>query len=1083
VRYLYTILFLLIASTAFGTTYHIDPDYGSGGDGAYTTPYDEWNDLPSMSNGDDVYLKCDTILSPTSYLNVTWEGVDAGNPTVIGSYYMDGGSPIYGVSGNRPIIEGNYTVPTSIWSGMINVSSKDYVHIENLHIKQSHGYGIYIYGDVADGGTPVDPWTDSDYFQVTNCKIEGAWLTGILINENPTNYGVVDGCEVTRTAYGWKYGGMTDWAAALVVTHSPQAYTTIKNCYIHENWGEGLGGFTDLRGGITDVGYVTIEDNIVWNNRRVDLYLNAMSNCTVRRNILLGAATDAEFMSGGVIEGRRWNQYGIWLNSEDNNGRLSNANNNLIYNNLVAGHYSGIGHGTESSTIEQSGNKIFNNVSVGNRYNYSISNNLENATYTGNETKNNIFYCPTGTLCSNTNATTAWKENFSDMDHNAWSGSIPAIFGDTATDVLMGSGDLATSSINWQNITEGDIPNIENAVKLIIGSAMINAGTTDADGPDEDFWGNSRPIDTIDDIGLHEFGAPTQNNSPIISAFTPANQCIAEGNNVSLTHTSTDPDSDALTYLWTDNGTALASNSTAEDPGNYGATQWSNGETHVIELTVSDGNGGEDSQSSTITVSASCGGSVPTTVTIGRNSTNDVDNTVDCNIRAQTADRDTAYNNNKIEIEDPITDDTGQKAGLIQFDTITYTGITATRARLCVNIQQAPDIASDLDLYDSDNEFTEAATWNAYDGSNSWAESNSPETGSILESHTVTNSTTGAICFDSDDTAGLLTHVNNHMGGVTSFVVAADTETDTDIELVSSEGADGSRPYLELTYNTGGSTDLVSCEWGNPDSTLGESDLLYMICYWNGLVNLTNSETLTIATTATGATVELVAIGDGNDTQQLTFTETIPASATTGASELALSPVGGANNDMVLSGGTFTGDREFSDLAAINLPDGSGNIYIDTTADTWTSSCVVAVGGTACVTADHVFTRGQKPRFKLTAATAITLSGGAVNDVTLTVDIDAGDDLVFRPVSGVGTAAWVFEAQAVESDMTDAALAAAAVGDLTHAGITLEDLSGTAMTNTDLPQTALDPTYTCTVDGSARTWTNRSAGGSVTTVR
>jgi hypothetical protein len=1087
VRCLYTILILLIASTAFGATYHIDPTVGNGGDGSHSSPYNEWADLPSMSTGDDVYFKCDTTYTPSGSLVVSWGGT-SGNRAVVGAYHLSGGSPVYSVSGNKPVISGsNFTIPNSTnaasWTGLILINGSstkyDYITVQNLEVYQAGGYGIEIRGDKTAATTP-------QYCIIENCFTNGSSRIGIAVVDTESVNATIRNNEVYNWAYGWKYLGFgPTWSGGLVFAHCKTANSEVYGNYVHQGWGEGIGNFTFSTAG---QGGIKIYNNIVYSSRRIDIYMDGSSNNEVYNNVLIG--TDDCVYKGVTIlrdDGGCWNQVGIALNAEDY-GKTSvmDVTDNEIYNNLIVGHLTGleIGVGANVQSYDNhTNNKIFNNTFISNRYNMRADSGLATLTTSGNELKDNIFACIDYAAqdgCENQGGMVANFGNYYDTDYNMWKAPLPTNGA--------GNNDLEARADGWEltslplhDLQEGQIQDTVQFAKKLLSNAGVDSGSQDADQPGTDYFGFTRT--SPKDRGFDEYSAPTQNNPPVISAFTPTSQCIAEGNNVSLTHTSSDPDSDALTYLWTDNGVALESNSTEEDPGNYGASQWSNGETHVIKLTVSDSKGGEDSQSSTITVSAACGSGVPTTVTIGRNSTNDVDNTVDCNIRAQTADRDTVYNNNKIEIEDPITDDSGQKAGLIQFDTSTYTGITATRARLCVTIQQAPDITSDLDLYDSDNDFTEAATWNNYNGSSAWSESDSPETGSILESHTVTNSTTGAICFDSDETAALLTHVNNHMGGVTSFVVAADTETDTDIELVSSEGADGSRPYLELTYNTGGATDLALCEWGNPDSTLGEGDLLYMTCYWNGSVNLTNSETLTISTTATGATVELVATGNGNDVQQLTFSETIPASATTGTSELALDPVGGANNDMVLSGGTFTGDREFSDLAAINLPDGSGTIYIDTTADTISSSCIVASGDTACVTADHTFTRGQKPRFKITWPTAMTISGGGSDGISLTIDIDAGDDLVFKPVSGIGTAEWIFEAQAIESDMSHGDLQMNAVGDLSHAGITIEDLAGTDATDTDFPNVDLDTTYTCTVDGSARVWTNRSAAGSVTTER
>jgi hypothetical protein len=1102
-RNVYIIVFVLIASTCFAATYHIDPDAANGGDGSHTSPYNEWSDLPSMSTGDDVYFKCDTTYQPSSNLSITWQGT-SGDRAVIGAYYLSGGSPVYGISGQRPKIDGQWTVPTNqcmssgtepdSWSGMIDVRDKDYVTVENLNIYKSGYTGILFQG--ARGTTAQNVG-----LLINNNIVEQSVMGGISVNRSALNYGTISNnvLRLNNIGHGWlevpdtstpcRTAYYPNWPATLTVVNCPNSNTTVSGNQLYNNWGEGISiaNPCDHPTECVNAGHATVEDNIIFNNARGSLYINRTESNIVRRNII-AAENDCLQNAGGELcqaittaGGRNWSQIGIWLNAEVGTGtnEPTKTINNQIYNNLIIGYFTGFGWGNAQSATTMTGNKVYNNTIIDNYQNLWIGSNLSDDTTTGSEYRNNLHLCTPGSVCNNVSGNAVWFDTKITGTNSAWTTSYPLYVSDIGvdpTDTLVDENDIV-SGIDWQNLTEGDIPNIENLAKLVLGSNLINAGSTDSDGPDDDFWEKARPVDGVDDIGIHEFGAPTQNSSPIISAFTPESQCIAESNNVSLTHTSSDPDSDALSYSWEDNGVEIY---TTEDPGNYGATQWSNGETHVIELTVDDGRGGTATRSATINVSASCGTTYNETKTVGQNSTDDYGGTIDCWIKA---DDETGNNNNSnLRIEDPTTNDTDQKVTLLGFDLTSFTGLTITSAKVYVYVEDnGLESTNDINvkLYDADNDFTEAATWNTYNGTNSWAASDSPEGTTELGSEAFNTGNTGWITFDSADDADLLTQVQTDRGDFTRFALFSDTTTTEFLRFISSEGADTYRPYIEITYTVGASVDISSCEWVTSDGTYGEGDSLSLICTWDSNVTLSNGDKLTIGTNATGATVEFVATGDGNASRSLTFVETIPASATTSGAELTLTD--GAGDDLTLSGGTFTGNKELPG-SPYRVED-SGSIYIDTTADTWTSSCVVAAGGTACVTKDHVFTRGQKPRFKLTAGTAITLSGGSANDVTLTVDIDAGDDLVFRPVSGIGTTSWIFEAQAVKSDMKDAALAADAVGDLTHAGITLEDLSGNDMTNTDLPQTALDPTYTCKVDGSARTWTNRSAGGSVTTVR
>ena len=174
------------------TNYHIDPDLGSSeGDGTFEDPFESWADLPSMSTSDCVYFKCGTTFEPSAYLNISWSGTES-NPAVIGAYYSDGGSPaaaVYGVSGARPIIDGNnYTVPNKTSGGLIQWTAQDYITVQDLHIYEAGGQGIRIIG-------ATDLSADSTYFVIDNVKVEGAYQSGIQVYRSSSNYGIIQDCE------------------------------------------------------------------------------------------------------------------------------------------------------------------------------------------------------------------------------------------------------------------------------------------------------------------------------------------------------------------------------------------------------------------------------------------------------------------------------------------------------------------------------------------------------------------------------------------------------------------------------------------------------------------------------------------------------------------------------------------------------------------------------------------------------------------------------------------------------------------------------------------------------------------------
>ena len=436
------IFFSSIGVSAQSAVYHIDPAMGSGqGNGSASSPFRDWTELPKMQIGDDVYFKCGTTFNPKKLLNIYWEGVES-NPIVIGSYYISGGKAVYGVNGSRPIITGsNYTVPEQTSSmGLINVSSKDFIQIKNLIIYRSGCHSVNIAGNFAE--------SNSAHFLIQNVQIDGAFNSGIIVQRNPNNFGVIENCEVTGCGFGWysKAPGQFTWPGSISIAHCPYANLKIRGNYLHENWGEGIIIWRDGRTSANNSGYSLIEDNIIWNNRRVDIYIDSTNNNVVRRNLCLGA-NDSAFRSTSS-DGRNWNQYGIWVNAETYNGNSNPPNNNEIYNNFIAGHFRGIGIGAEAQVGRMSGNVFYNNTIIGNRYNWSIGINFSNYTTSKFEFKNNVSYCPDDTLCEDVDRDPSWFDNKFIADYNGWT-KKPYNFGGP-NDQL--ANDKWTKKSGWQSL-------------------------------------------------------------------------------------------------------------------------------------------------------------------------------------------------------------------------------------------------------------------------------------------------------------------------------------------------------------------------------------------------------------------------------------------------------------------------------------------------------------------------------------------------------------------------------------------------------------------------------------------------------
>lgn len=503
------------ATAPTSTKYHIDPTVGTSGDGSASSPFKSWTNLPTMSTGDDVYFKCGTTYQPTARCNVTWGGT-SGDRAIIGAYYMSGGSPVYGVSTARPILSGQtHTYPSrTSYHGMIHVISQDYVTIQDLDIEESGYYGIAIVGSILNYPSSYD---NSAYFIVKNCKVYSSYGNGIMIANNPYNYGVVDGCEVGRSSeksilYGSSLTG------ALTLASCPHAYTEVKNCTVHHTGGEGIGSNRVVANSTSvNSGYATIHDNLMYCNKQPSIYLDASEYNVVYNNLIFGFAPASQGPYHGItIDGRTWNGPGIHLNTENTRGGsvvpiLADAlNYNKVYNNLIVGTSAGIwlssNHSLdEGGTLTMDGNEIYNNTVIGNRINIRIESKLADYTMTGNIIRNNISYIPADCVGSNT-TDYSWVDSKITMDHNAWSSAIPTYVGDSGTDVVINPNFEKTSG--WQALSAAiDASNF----KLTSGSTAIDAGVA-VTGLTEDYFGATRQ--SPHDIGAHDFGGTGEPEPP-----------------------------------------------------------------------------------------------------------------------------------------------------------------------------------------------------------------------------------------------------------------------------------------------------------------------------------------------------------------------------------------------------------------------------------------------------------------------------------------------------------------------------------------------------------------------------------------
>src|SRR5262245_60900554 len=175
------------------------------------------------------------------------------------------GTVISGYQREVAIIDGQNTLPGGAspkYDWLVLVSGDDMV-FKNLSIKNSAGRGLSIARSNATvNGVLVD-----------NVKVSETYDAGIHIQHALDV--TIQNCDVTHAV---KSELVNDSPHAVALISADSDSTTIRNCNVHENYGENIG---DLRSTNS-----TIEDNVSWDSAYIGIYLDNSQFSTVRRNIV-----------------------------------------------------------------------------------------------------------------------------------------------------------------------------------------------------------------------------------------------------------------------------------------------------------------------------------------------------------------------------------------------------------------------------------------------------------------------------------------------------------------------------------------------------------------------------------------------------------------------------------------------------------------------------------------------------------------------------------------------------------------------------------------------------------------------------
>jgi parallel beta-helix repeat protein len=386
----------------------------------------------SFSTGDDIFFKCDDTWTEAQ-LTIDWAGT-SGNYVTIGAYY---GSGTIGVSGNKPIIDGNHTVPSNEYGALVWVN-RDYVEVKNLRVINSEGRGVKAEG------------SSSNYISncnLTNVETYNTYKNGIQYHYVDT--GVAEGCEVDHAAMCYPEVTCRPWGGNFAIQNSNDI--TVRKCTIHEGYGEGIVISWKSHDNI-------IEDNLVYGNRAAQIYIGWGYNNIVRRNLCYGT-TDTDFHRHTGFVGE-----GIGINDEAWHG-VALTGNNSVYGNLVAFCKYGIHIGTAHVDSVFRDSEVYGNVFVDNDMNFFVTAGPWENSYI----KNNISVCYSGN-CTNYSGQSSTPGLT--WDYNLWSSAVSGA-ATGANDVI---GDpIFNKTSGWQSLTAGDLDGTEFSLQDT--SPAINAGT------------------------------------------------------------------------------------------------------------------------------------------------------------------------------------------------------------------------------------------------------------------------------------------------------------------------------------------------------------------------------------------------------------------------------------------------------------------------------------------------------------------------------------------------------------------------------------------------------------------------------
>jgi parallel beta-helix repeat protein len=393
-------------------------------------------------------------------------------------------------TGNRPLFD--FSMLGQDFKGLIQAGGSSSNRITNITIA-----GLHVY-DIAGEGFRV---TYGDHALIQDCYTDRTYRGGISFRW--TNNSTVRGCY--STAHGVGFGesiahpvsgetpstwprGISAYGAAGNGNNPPINWLFEDNV-VWQGYGEGISCYQGANTG-------TIQDNIVYDNRAVSIYINAGWDVTVRRNIVFG-----DYWSAFDRNGTGWVAEAIATANEAYQyaplGGMPASYytyNITIENNLCANTLAGVSIGAVRNGDTAHGFTIINNTLISNEEQIQSF----QSAFTGtNRIANNVFHSPdTGTA----DYPSAITDGDITWDSNYW-GSAPDVAMRDAGDVYGDVAGVATfaKSTTWQT-TYGSYTGLNHEdFRPAALSTVLDAGTEVTGAPDHDHTGAD--VDSPRNIG------------------------------------------------------------------------------------------------------------------------------------------------------------------------------------------------------------------------------------------------------------------------------------------------------------------------------------------------------------------------------------------------------------------------------------------------------------------------------------------------------------------------------------------------------------------------------------------------------